>query len=187
LVTKLCEYDDRWERKIGDLQIAHDARLDVLEQDATTIEDWHLGVDGFVDDIRLEVGKLSKFYERSVRGRSPPLLPTGSPSVAAGASATASPSPPPVGGGTPPHSQVLKIQSVSERPSAPGMANMPSGHDFNNCHREDGFGSVTTVVHPPVKGVFRLPTPPLSPKPSKCNIPSFGYAGRTGHHLMERI
>jgi hypothetical protein len=51
LVTKLCEYDDKWERKIGDLQIAHDARLDVLEQDAATIEDWHPGVDGLVDDI----------------------------------------------------------------------------------------------------------------------------------------
>jgi hypothetical protein len=178
LISKFCEYDDRWERKIGDLQIAHDARLDMLERVAASFEEWRPGVDGLVDDICLEVGKLSKFYERSVRERSPPLFPVGSPSAAAGASATTSPFPSPTGGGIPPHSQVLKIQSASERPSAPGMADRPSGHGFDNSYREDGFSSVTTVVHAPVKGAFRLPTPAPSPKPSKCVVPSFGYAAR---------
>jgi hypothetical protein len=39
IAIKLQAYDDHWERKISDLQISHDARLDVLERAAASFED----------------------------------------------------------------------------------------------------------------------------------------------------
>jgi hypothetical protein len=89
LVTRLTEYDDCWECKIADLQVSHDARLEALERAATSFEDWMPGIEGSVDDIRLEVGKLSKHWERTLRARSPPLLPQGPAPMTSGASTAA--------------------------------------------------------------------------------------------------
>lgn len=136
-------------------------------------------MDGLVDDMRLEVRKLSKFYKQTVQERSPPILPTGFPSAVAGTSASL-PSPPATGV-FPSQSQVLRCSSVPERPSASGGADRPSGHSIDYYHREDGFGSVTTVVHPPVKGACRLPTPPISPKPAKFYTPDTGMSGRSAY------
>jgi hypothetical protein len=43
------------------------------------LDEWKPEVEGTMDDIRIEVGKLSKHRERAVRARSPPLLPTAPP------------------------------------------------------------------------------------------------------------
>ena len=40
------------------------------------------------------------------------------------------------------------------------------GHHSDNIDREDGYGSVTTVLHPPVKGTYSTrPPPPPPPLP----------------------
>ncbi|KAK8453717.1 hypothetical protein SEVIR_5G331450v4 [Setaria viridis] len=82
---------------------------------------------GMVDDIRLEVRKLSKHWERVVLNRPPPLLET-----------------------TP---------SAAERPSATSEANRPNGHRDDKFHREDGYGSVTTIVQPPSRVRYAPPHP----------------------------
>jgi hypothetical protein len=74
---------------------------------------------------------------------------------------------------------VLKILSASERPSASGQADRPNGHNVDNFHREDGFGLVTTVVHPPVKGACRLPTPPIPPQSGRFNTLGSSSGGRS--------
>lgn len=53
------------------------------------------------------------------------------------------------------------IQSGFERPSAASLTDRSNRHDYDNSHREDGFGSVTTLVHPPVKVMSH--DPPHSP------------------------
>jgi hypothetical protein len=151
LVTRLTEYDDCWERKIADLQVSHDARLGVLERAAASFEDWMPGIEGSIDDIRLEVGKLSKHWERTLRDRSPPLLPQGSAPMVSGASTATTL---PCQDFTVPLSQGVHLPSASERPPASDNVDRLSGNRFDKSHREDGFGSVTTLVHPPVKGAL---------------------------------
>jgi hypothetical protein len=74
---------------------------------------------------------------------------------------------------------VLKISSAPERPFASGQADRPIGHSVDNFHREDGFGLVTTVVHPPVKGACRLPTPPIPPQPGRFNTLGSSLGGHS--------
>jgi hypothetical protein len=72
--------DDKWERQFTDLVVAHDARVEALERVATSFEDWRPGLEGTLDDVCLEVSKLSKNWERAMRDCSPPLLRTTPPS-----------------------------------------------------------------------------------------------------------
>jgi hypothetical protein len=138
--------DDKWERQFADLVVAQDARVEALERVATSFEDWRPGLEGTLDDVCLEVSKLSKNRERAMRDRSPPLLPTVPPSS---------------------RDPMLQLQehfiysSASGRPPAADFVDSPSGHCSDNYHRVDGFGSITTVAHPPVKGAYSLPSPPL--------------------------
>ena len=58
-----------------------EARLSTLEWVTRSLEEWRPSIDGTVDDIRLEVGKLTKQWERVVRACSPPLLNTSLPAA----------------------------------------------------------------------------------------------------------
>jgi hypothetical protein len=79
--NRVTEQDDKWERKFGDLSISHDARVSALERAAASLETWRPAIDAKVDNIGLEVGKLTKHYDRAVRERSPPILPTSPPAA----------------------------------------------------------------------------------------------------------
>jgi hypothetical protein len=46
----------------------------VLERAATSFDAWILEMERTIDDVRIEVGKLSKHWERMVWDRSPPLI-----------------------------------------------------------------------------------------------------------------
>jgi hypothetical protein len=158
--------DDKWERQFADLVVSQDARVEALERATTSFEDWRPGLEGTLDDVRLEVGKFSKNWERALHDRSPPLLPT-----------------------APPPSQDPKIQlhehvhnsSVSGHPPAADFADRPSGHGYDNFYRADGFGSITTVAHPPIKGAYRLPIP--LPLPEAPPTPNFGNYGRSSENF----
>jgi hypothetical protein len=165
--SRFATSEDHWERKFADLKVAQDARVEALERVTAALEDWRPAMEGTVDDIRVEVGKISKHWERAVRERSPPILPTmpsssTPPSSTLPASAYVLPQP---SGDLQRHSlEALRISSESGRPSAADKTDRPHGHRFDNYHRADGYGSVTTLVHPPVKGACKLPSPPQSPK-----------------------
>ncbi|CAO2169811.1 unnamed protein product [Urochloa humidicola] len=122
--------EDSWERRYADLEISHDARVSALERVSAKHED----IEGTISDIRLQMGKLNKHWERTLLDRNAPLFP----------------STPPAGDHTSPHPSP---SSAAGRISATGEADRPHGHHVANCNRADGFGSVTTVIHPPVKGM----------------------------------
>lgn len=85
--SRFVESEDKWERKFADLAIAQETRVAVLERAAASFDDWRPGVEGTLDSVRLEVGKLSKHWERSVLDRGAPILET--TSSAAGRSPSA--------------------------------------------------------------------------------------------------
>jgi hypothetical protein len=103
-----------------------------LEKIAAAYEDWRLGAEGALDDVKLEVHKLNKHVEQVVIDQA--LVQSDG---------------------------IFKSpESASVRPSAGVHADGPSGHREDNRHREDGYGSVMAVLHPPVKGAYTaLPSP----------------------------
>jgi hypothetical protein len=113
-----------------------DLRIANIEKVVASYEDWQPGVEGTLDDMKLAVRKLNKYLERVVID-SPPSK----------------------------SDSIFKLpESASARPSAGFTADGPHGHREDPRHREDGFGSVTTLAHPPVKGVFHsLPLLPAIP------------------------
>jgi hypothetical protein len=141
LDTKLGEVDDQYERRFADLKIQQDLRLEaleraaasaasreerlgVLEKAATSFQDWQPGIEGSVDDIRLEVRKINKHMEKVTIEQAPSKS-----------------------GGI-----FLFPESASVRPPAGVHADRPDGHRKDNTNREDGYGSVTALPYPPVKG-----------------------------------
>lgn len=72
--ARLSEQDESWGRKFIDLKTAHGNRLFALEQATCTLPP----IEGTIDDIRLEVNKLTKHWERIVLEQSPlpSLYPT---------------------------------------------------------------------------------------------------------------
>lgn len=145
LESRLAEREEAWGRKLDDLHAAQDARVKALEQAAGSFDDWRPGIEGTVDDIKLEVGKLNKLWSRSLLDRDAPVLPT--------------------------------APSATERTSARGEADKPSGHRVDSCHWADGFGSITTVVHPPVKGTSQFP----DPVSCTMNTQYHRFSGLSGH------
>jgi hypothetical protein len=111
------------------------ARIAKLEKVVASYEDWQPGVEGSLDDVKLAIQKLNKHLERVVLGKSPSN-----------------------------YDGIFKLpESVSVRPSAGITADGPNGHREDMLHRADGFGSVTTQTHPPVKGTPPDPTHMLAP------------------------
>jgi hypothetical protein len=155
--VRFSQCDDKWERQFADLTVAQDAGMEKLERVTAALDEWKPEVEGTMHDIRIEVGKLSKHRERAVRARSPPLLPTAPPPNSAavntataaahlvGASAASADRDPKQ------HHLEDLLGSASGRPPASDQADRPHGHYFDNFNREDGYGLVTTLVHPRVK------------------------------------
>ncbi|CAO2169428.1 unnamed protein product [Urochloa humidicola] len=128
--TRLGLSEDVGERRFADLTIPFDVRISAVERATTACQ-------GSIDDMKLQVGKLNKHWERTVLDRNSPLLPTFN--QASGGSA---PLPTPLS------------STAAGRPYAAGDAVRPQGHRFNNSNREGEIGSATTILHPPVKGTF---------------------------------
>jgi hypothetical protein len=129
---RLFEKDSRWEPTFTDFAKDQKTRVQALKDASGVFEEWWLSMEGVIDDLRLEVGKVSKHWERAVVDKSTAM--TG----------VLAPTPPAV-----------------ERPSAGAIANSPCGHRFKMRNREDGFGSVTTLLHPSVKGTcLQIPPSP---------------------------
>lgn len=65
--SRFIENDEAWGRKLSDLQLSHGERLSALELAASSLPT----IEGTVDDIKLEVNKLSKHWDRAVLERAP--------------------------------------------------------------------------------------------------------------------
>jgi len=126
----LSEHDDKWDQRFLNLEHTQSARLDRLEEAAQVFDDWRPRIEATVDDVKLELGKVTRFLDRSFRERAvqePPIFPT--------------------------------PQSAMERLPAPTGADGPAGHCVETQHRDAGFGSVLIHTHVPVKGVYSNSSP----------------------------
>jgi hypothetical protein len=129
LDKRFADNDAKWEKRFLDLENRGDERVSKVEKVAIDLEDWKPEIEGKVDDMKLEVGKLTKHWERSVRESA-----MGHPGI------------------------IPQLGSASARPSAGDQVDRPSGHRVDSFHRADGCGFVTTY-HPPVKGACNSPLP----------------------------
>ncbi|CAO2034871.1 unnamed protein product [Urochloa humidicola] len=119
--------EDGWERRFADMVVSQDARVGALERASAEQGSWRPELQGAIEDMRLEVGKLNKHWERTVLDcNTVPVLPHPSSTSALAAG----------------------------HPSAAGDADRPSGHRFDKSYREGEIGSVTTILHPPIKSTF---------------------------------
>ncbi|CAN6333957.1 unnamed protein product [Urochloa humidicola] len=172
LETLFTQADDRWEHRFADLHISHEARVAALEHAAINVDDWRPDIEVSLDHIRLEVNKLSKNWERALLDpRVPPVLPTPTKvdprAVPVFPSATSSP-------------------PTAGRPSASTEAIKSNGHQDDLRFRDQGHGSVTTILPDPGKGTNNstLPPPPTqfhgkrydscSPRPQFGDSSGFG-------------
>jgi hypothetical protein len=64
---RVSEQDARWEATFVEFSSAQDGRVRALEQATSMFDDWRMRIKGMVNDLRLEVGKISKNWERAVR------------------------------------------------------------------------------------------------------------------------
>ena len=136
-IKRLSDRDMIWEQQLSDLKAAQEARVVVLEKVVGEMQDWRPEVDGSMDDIKLELKKLNKHFDRSALEN---------PATA--------------------HGIVVSSPSAAGVPPAGVPSDWSRGHRHDNTHREDGYGSVTTVLHPPVKGTLNShPPPPPPPRP----------------------
>jgi hypothetical protein len=128
LERRMADLDAWMDGKLASLSTASTANetcLSQLESAVISFDDWRPSMEGFVDDIRLHVSKLSKLYERSAVEH--PTIMTGVLALA--------PSP------------------VARPSAAASTAARPDGHYLNPSIRDDGCGVVTTLDHHPTKGV----------------------------------
>ena len=73
---------------------------------------------------------------------------------------------------TPPLSLPTSPSLAAGLPSAGIIADRPHGHRVDLIHREGGYGSVTTFIHPPIKGAHMIPLPiPLLPDRVLFSLP----------------
>lgn len=119
-------------RQIQDLEQAHGERVKALERAAASVDEWRPSIEGTVDDIRLEVKKISRNWERAILDRT------------ADPSGVLAPSP-----------------TTVQRPPADHQAVRPMvGHRVEHQNQESGFGVVSTLIHSLVKGESSLPHAP---------------------------
>ncbi|WVZ69878.1 LOW QUALITY PROTEIN: hypothetical protein U9M48_018599 [Paspalum notatum var. saurae] len=153
---KLAEQDAKWERRFATLEAVREERIEALEhsaaafeawrpqveQKASKLEAWRLEVDesliytdAEITDLRFEMRKVSKHWERAVLERTapePPLLP-------------------------------LPLSASVRAPGGMLHADGPIGHRLPHHHRDLGFGSIAMLNPIPVKGTYD--TAQLQPRP----------------------
>lgn len=152
LAKLLADRDAKWEQSLVELERHSDERVTPLESAAKAFDEWRPRIEVAVDNVKLEIGKLARHWERSMRDRStaePGLFPN--------------------------------PKSATERPPAPDPhADGPIGHRVDRHNRDDGFGSVLIQTHVPVKGMSGF-SPPHSQFPHSHEPPGHHW-GNSSHH-----
>lgn len=129
----LVEQESRWEATFSGFVTDQQQYVSALEKASGVFDDWCTNIEGTMDDLRLEVGKVTKHWECAVFDKSTAMLGVLAP-----------------------------MSPATDRQSVASTTISAHGHHVDMNHREDGFGSITTLVHPLVKGTcFQLPSTPV--------------------------
>ncbi|WVZ90589.1 hypothetical protein U9M48_036876 [Paspalum notatum var. saurae] len=131
---RLSDLDSKWGHRFATLSTDTAGRVSHVETAAANMEEWRQEMEASVEDMHLEVKKLSKHWDRAVMDQ-----------------ATLAPG---IMGATP---------SAAVRPPAGSTADTASGHRQEQHHRVDGFGVITTLLPHPVKGMRTTPPSPTPP------------------------
>lgn len=150
IAHRFTDNDAKWDRRLAaqdkaistlvaaqeGFVVVQEGHINALEKTTGLLEDWRQNLEGIIDDLRLEVGRVSKHWERVLMDK-----PSSMPGILALA------------------------PSAGERPPAGSTAASPCGHCFESGNREMKFGSVTTLLSPPDKGTFTSMNPPSFASP----------------------
>jgi hypothetical protein len=128
---RVSELDSRMKEleliRIYEIRDKRDERMSAVETVVADLEAWRPNVDGFIDDTRLKMLRLTKQWDRAMLETSaPPVLP-------------------------------VHPELVAERSSAEQTIDWPKGHDVASTTRERNYGSVTTIVPTPANGMYSQP------------------------------
>jgi uncharacterized coiled-coil protein SlyX len=160
------EADTVVEQRIIDSELRQDQRLQAIEKTATDIAEWRQEHEGVVDDLRLRIGRLDKFWNRSIIEHTDAFTEPGIFSE------------PPV-----------KAEQHATPTSAGYTAARPNGHREELHHRENEYGEVTAYIHSPVTGMNDPPDPPPKPHGTASDLiqshnrPPEHYHNPTGNCL----
>jgi len=130
LDKRFWESDAAIEQRIMDSELCQVARLSSIEKTALDLTSWRQEHEGIVDDLRLRIGKLDKYWNRSMIE-----------SAAAHLEPALFTEPP------------VKSEQHAASASAGYKVARPNGHGVDPHHRENEFGVVTTYTHSPVTGM----------------------------------
>jgi hypothetical protein len=148
---EFADHSAKWDSRLAAVETKQDEWMDALEQAAKEFESWKPTIESSVQVVKMEVQKLSKHWERTVKEKLDPSL---IPSPASGTS--------PHVGNPPPHLPFPR--SVPLRLPAGVQADGPDGHRIESWNRGTGYGSVT-YTQIPDKGTSNVPLPnPQLPK-----------------------
>lgn len=131
------EADAVVEQRIIDSELRQDQRLLTIEKATADITEWCQEHEGLVDDLRLRIGRLDKYWNRSVIENTVTHTEPGIFTE------------PPV-----------KTEQYAASTSAGYKAARPIGHRDEHHQWENEFGMVTTYTHSPVTGMDNSPDPP---------------------------
>ncbi|WVZ81602.1 hypothetical protein U9M48_028957, partial [Paspalum notatum var. saurae] len=128
---RLSDLDSKWAHRFETFSTDTEGRVSNIEAAAANFEEWRHEVEASVDDMHLEVKKLSKHWDRAVMDQpaSGPGIMGASPSAAA-------------------------------RPPSGSTVDLASGHRQQSHNGVDGFGVDMTLDPHPVKGHLLQPLQP---------------------------
>jgi hypothetical protein len=152
---KLTAMDLKWDQRFVDFKRSRDERLVVLEQTCSDVEKWRSSVDAALNDVKLELRKMNKQWDQAL------LEHSGS-------------------------DQGLLRRPDPHSDQSPPMLHPdgPVGHREDLHNREQGFGSVTTLIPGPVKGTHNIPPPPpITPRYHGSLLDQFGSRARPSESL----
>lgn len=125
---KFTALDLKWEQRFTEFNRTKEERLLALEHSSAELCTWRPKVEGALDDVKLELRKMNKQWDQAMRDM-------------------ASTEPGLLG----------KPSSSLEHHTPILQADGPAGHRDDLHHRDQGFGSVTTYIPAPVKGMHTSP------------------------------
>jgi hypothetical protein len=141
---KFTALDLKWEQHFLDFNCTKEERLVALEQSSIDLEQWRPKVEASLEDVKLELCKMNKQWDQTMLDW-----------ATADQGILGKPEP------------CLELH----RQHTPAFnSDDPNGHRDDTCIRDSGFGSVTTFIPGPLKGMQSIPPPPV---PSHFHGPMF--------------